>query len=75
VLSSAVQEDAWILSPDAEGNAWRLPLPQTGRMINVAVATSVMLTFVSFWWAAAIVLNDLDSSAFYVGGIAEQAIG
>ncbi len=34
-----------------------------------------MLTFISFWRAAAIVLNDLGSSAFYAGGIAEQAIG
>jgi amino acid transporter len=42
---------------------------------NVVVATSVMLTFISFWRAAAIVLNDLGSSAFYVGGIAEQAVG
>jgi amino acid transporter len=35
----------------------------------------VMLSFISFWRAAAIVLNDLGSSAFYVGGIAEKAIG
>lgn len=34
-----------------------------------------MLSFISFWRAAAIVLNDLGSSAFYVGGIAEQAVG
>ena len=34
-----------------------------------------MLTFISFWRAAAIVLNDLGSSAFYAGGIAKQAIG
>src|SRR5438046_4765344 len=34
-----------------------------------------MLTFISFWQAAAIVLNDLASSAFYAGGIAEKAIG
>jgi amino acid transporter len=39
------------------------------------VATSVMLTFISYWRAAAIVLNDLGSSAFYACGIAEQAIG
>ena len=39
------------------------------------VATTAMLTFISFWRAAAIVLNDLASSAFYAGGIAEQAIG
>lgn len=34
-----------------------------------------MLTFISFWRAAAIVLNDLGSSAFYAVGIAEQAVG
>ncbi len=39
------------------------------------VATTAMLTFISFWRAAAIVLNDLGSSAFYACGIAEQAIG
>ncbi len=48
---------------------------QAGRVTKVVVATSVMLTFISFWRAAAIVLNDLGSSAFYVGGIAEQAVG
>jgi amino acid transporter len=39
------------------------------------VATSVMLSFISFWRAAAIVLNDMASTAYYVGGIAETAIG
>src|SRR5688572_14381361 len=34
-----------------------------------------MLSFISFWRAAAIVLSDLASSAFYAGGIAEKAIG
>ena len=34
-----------------------------------------MLTFISFWRAAAIVLCDLGSSAFYAGGISEQAVG
>src|SRR6266513_147676 len=43
--------------------------------VRIVVATSVMLTFISYWRAAAIVLNDLGSSAFYVGGIAEQAVG
>jgi amino acid transporter len=36
---------------------------------------TVMLSFVSFWRASAIVLCDLGSSAYYVGGIAEKAIG
>jgi amino acid transporter len=42
---------------------------------RVLIATTAMLAFISFWRAAAIVLNDLGSSAFYAGGIAEQAIG
>jgi amino acid transporter len=42
---------------------------------KVVVATSAMLSFISFWRAAAIVLSDLASSAFYAGGIAERAIG
>ncbi|HJQ23014.1 MAG TPA: APC family permease [Blastocatellia bacterium] len=43
--------------------------------VRVVVATTVMLSFISFWRAAAIVLNDLGSSAFYAGGIAEDAVG
>jgi amino acid transporter len=43
--------------------------------VKLIVASSVMLTFISFWRAAAIVLNDLGSSAFYAGGIAEQMVG
>jgi amino acid transporter len=34
-----------------------------------------MLSFISFWRGAAIVLSDLASSAFYAGGIAESTIG
>jgi amino acid transporter len=43
--------------------------------IKVFVATTVMLTFISFWRASAIVLSDLASSAYYAGGDAEQVIG
>ena len=39
------------------------------------VATTVMLSFISFWRAAAIVLNDLGSSAFYAVGIAWESFG
>src|SRR5882724_622981 len=42
---------------------------------KVVVATTVALSFISFWRAAAIVLSDLASSAFYAGGIAEKAVG
>ena len=34
-----------------------------------------MLSFISFWKAAAVVLNDMGSSAFYAGAIAEEAVG
>jgi len=49
-------------------------LPRDGR-VRVVVATTVLLSFISFWRAAAIVLSDLGSTAFYVGGIVEQAVG
>jgi len=48
---------------------------QRSGAVKVVVATTVMLSFISFWRAAAIVLSDLASSAYYVGGIAETAIG
>jgi amino acid transporter len=43
--------------------------------VKVFVATTVMLTFISFWRASAIVLSDLASSAYYAGGDAEKVIG
>jgi len=43
--------------------------------VRVFVATTVMLSFISFWRAAAIVLSDLASSAYYAGGDAEKVIG
>ncbi len=43
--------------------------------IKVFVATTVMLSFISFWRASAIVLSDLASSAYYAGGDAEKVIG
>jgi hypothetical protein len=49
--------------------------PSGGGRVRVVVATTVLLSFISFWRAAAIVLSDLGSTAFYVGGIVEQAIG
>jgi len=42
---------------------------------TVLIATTAMLAFISFWRAAAIVLNDMGSSAFYAGAIAEHFIG
>src|SRR5260370_6882955 len=42
---------------------------------RVLVATTALLSFISFWRAAAIVLNDLASSAYYAAGEAEGYIG
>lgn len=49
--------------------------PSTSTSAKVVVATTVALSFISFWRGASIVLSDLASSAFYAGGIAEVAIG
>ncbi len=49
--------------------------PDNKPVVKVFVATTVMLTFISFWRASAIVLSDLASSAYYAGGDAENVIG
>ncbi|HZK82063.1 MAG TPA: APC family permease [Humisphaera sp.] len=56
-------------------DAAQLPDATARRKINVLLVSSVALAFISFWRAAAIVLCDLASTAYYIGGISEQAIG
>ncbi len=51
------------------------PTQNARPAVKVFVATTVLLSFISFWRAAAIVLSDLGSSAYYVGGDAEKVIG
>jgi amino acid transporter len=54
------------------------PQPSAGaasQTTKVVVATTVALTFISVWQAGAVVLNDMASTMYYIGGIAEQAIG
>ena len=59
-----------------EANPDKPPEPggRRGRP-EIVIVTTAFLSFISFWRAAAIVLCDLGSSAFYAGGIAEEAIG
>ncbi|MBV9156968.1 MAG: APC family permease [Acidobacteriaceae bacterium] len=52
-----------------------MDLKSGAKAAKVIVATTVALSFISYWRGAAIVLNDLASSMFYAGGIAEQAVG
>jgi len=42
---------------------------------KVIVVSSVTFTFISYWRTAAVVLCDLASTAYYIGGIVEHAIG
>ncbi len=48
---------------------------QSTPATRVVVATTVALSFITFWQAAAIVLNDMASTIYYIGGITEQAMG
>jgi amino acid transporter len=52
-------------------------MPETAhqRKVNLVLVSSVALSFISFWRAAAIVLNDMASTVYYIGGISEQAVG
>src|SRR5438128_4051922 len=45
------------------------------RTAQVIVVSSVMFTFISYWRTAAVVLCDLASTVYYIGGIVENAIG
>lgn len=58
--------------PDATQPKGRGLKPTSGQVL---VVTSVMFTFISFWRTAAIVLCDLASTAYYIGGIVESNIG
>jgi amino acid permease-like protein len=45
------------------------------RAAQVILVSSAMFTFISYWRTAAVVLCDLASTAYYIGGIVEQSIG
>lgn len=59
-------------SPSIEGSS---PEGRSSATAKVVVATTVALSFISFWRGSAIVLSDLASTMFYIGGITEQAVG
>jgi amino acid transporter/nucleotide-binding universal stress UspA family protein len=45
------------------------------RPAQVLIVSSVMFSFISYWRTAAVVLCDLASTVYYIGGIVENAIG
>ena len=61
------------MSPKSNDSA--APASRGNAIPRVLVATTALLSFISFWRAAAIVLNDLASSAYYAGGESEGYIG
>src|ERR1700751_3104127 len=61
------------MASNTTGNTFTPGRPRP--VAKVLVATTAMLAFISFWRAAAIVLNDLASSAYYAGGESESFIG
>jgi amino acid transporter len=56
------------------------PVPESSKTLaskttKVIVLTTAMFTFISFWKAAAVVIGDMGSTVYYIGGIVEQFIG
>ncbi|MBI2342718.1 MAG: APC family permease [Deltaproteobacteria bacterium] len=45
------------------------------RTTTAVIITTAMLSFISYWRAASVVLCDMASSAYYACGIAEKSIG
>ncbi|HTU88504.1 MAG TPA: amino acid permease [Gemmataceae bacterium] len=45
------------------------------RPTQIIIVSSVMFSFIGYWRTAAVVLCDLASTAYYIGGIVEQSIG
>ena len=60
---------AFMTSPDSPG-------PSAGQSegcaAQVVVVSSVMFTFISYWRTAAVVLCDMSSTVYYIGGIVER---
>jgi len=63
------------MSDSASGAPLRGVSDRLLRPVQVLVVSSVMFTFISYWRTAAVVLCDLASTAYYIGGIVEAAIG
>jgi amino acid transporter/nucleotide-binding universal stress UspA family protein len=58
-------------SPQPPGGPGRRAL----QAAKIIIVSSVMFTFISYWRTAAVVLCDLASTVYYIGGIVENAIG
>src|SRR5450755_2881265 len=70
VLRSDVADDSQRggVAPPPAGPAFASP----GRVL---ILTSAMFAFIGYWRTSAVVLCDLSSTAYYIGGIVESQIG
>src|SRR5882757_6950053 len=62
----------------SSGDSSSQPSGLTRRLrqaVPVIIVSSVTFTFISYWRTAAVVLCDLASTVYYIGGIVENAIG
>src|SRR2546421_11196266 len=60
---------------DSEFDVVVMPEHAQARKVDLVLVSSVALSFISFWRAAAIVLNDMASTVYYIGGVSGQAVG
>ncbi len=68
--SEALRRDAPDDSPPQPA-----PAPPGASGVRFLILTSVTLAFISFWRTSAVVLCDLASTAYYIGGIVESQVG
>src|SRR5262245_64815735 len=61
--------------PDKKRSAPAGALRRSLKAAPVIIVGSVMFSFISYWRVAAVVLCDMASTMFYIGGIVEQVIG
>src|SRR5438067_6121965 len=61
--------------PDQDTSAGQGPASRFARAAQVIVVSSVMFSFISYWRTAAVILCDLASTVYYIGGIVENAVG
>ena len=53
----------------SEGVVGQPARSRAARAAQVIIVGSVMFTFISYWRTAAVVLCDMASTAYYIGGI------
>ena len=73
LFSAFARGDSYLAAtPKFLGTERVQPQATFGKQTRAIVVTTGMLAFISFWRASAIVLCDLASTAYYIGGIVDR---